>query len=100
MSIIDIGLGPLSDDELEELATFLENKLYEYLESHSYLALFQDFLVLIGLSQSNDNVLTLTLDFDTAGSLSSKEQIKLHQELAQIAEKILKDELICRKKSN
>lgn len=99
MSTIDIGLAPLSDDELEELTEFLEKKIYEFLDSESYLNIFPDILILIGLSQSSDNVLTLTLDFDTVSALSAQEQLELHKKLADLAEKALKDELLCRKKS-
>ena len=97
--IIDIGLKSLTDDELEELATFVEEKIYSQFEKFQFWELVTDFDILVGLIQSSNNLLTLTLDFDISGELTEKQLASLQGELSNFGNESLKEELICRKNS-
>ena len=97
--IIDIGLKSLTDDELEELATLVEEKIYSQFEKSRFWELVTDFDILVGLIQSSNNLLTLTLDFDISGELTEKQLADLQEELSNSGNENLKEELICRKNS-
>jgi len=53
----------------------------------------------VNLSQNPDNILTLALDFDIAGGLTSSQLEILHEELFECGQKALKEELKCLKNS-
>ncbi|MHA2358242.1 MAG: hypothetical protein ACXABK_05695 [Candidatus Heimdallarchaeaceae archaeon] len=97
--IIDIGLEALNDDELEELADMLEEKIHVHIKESSYWELLRDFNTIVILSQAPDNLLTLTLDFDISGEFSKNEFEKFQKDLNSFAQDTLKEELICRKNS-
>ncbi|NPD87357.1 MAG: hypothetical protein HGN29_01455 [Asgard group archaeon] len=97
--IIDVGLKSLTDDELEELATFVEEKIYSQFEKSPVWELVTDFDILVGLIQSSNNLLTLTLDFDISGELTEEQLDDLQKELSNYGNENLKEELICRKNS-
>ncbi|MCK5141119.1 MAG: hypothetical protein KAQ70_02910 [Candidatus Heimdallarchaeota archaeon] len=97
--IIDIGLTSLSDDELEEIVSIVETKIDLFLQNHKSWKLLTDFGIIVSLSQASDNVLTLILDFDISGGLSSLQLDELQQEVNEHAQDVLKEELLCRKNS-
>ena len=96
---IDIGLGKLTELELEELATLLEDKILSHLRKSSHWKFLTDYNIIISLSQSSDNLLTLTIDTDIAGNITSNELTKLQEETFNYAQDILKEELLCQKNS-
>ena len=98
-NIIDIGIGQLDDIQLEELATKIETHLHKYLKKHPQWDLLSDFSILIKLSQDEDTVLTLDLEYNTAGVLTSIQHEQIHENLSIQAEEILKEALICLKNS-
>jgi len=95
--ITDIGLKSLSDEELEEIISIVDTKIELFLQNHEFWKLLTDFGIIASLSQSSDNVLTLTLDFDISGGLSSLQLDELQQEVYEYAQDVLKEELLCRK---
>jgi hypothetical protein len=97
--ITDIGLKSLSDDELEEIILIVDKKIELFLQNHKSWKLLTDFGVIVSLSQDSDNVLTLILDFDISGGLSSLHLDELQQEVYEYAQEALKEELLCRKNS-
>lgn len=97
--VIDIGLNKLTDLELEELASLLEEKILSYLRNSAHWKLLTDYNIIISLSQSPDNLLTLTINFDIAGSITSEELTKLQEEVFCYAQDILEEELLCQKNS-
>jgi hypothetical protein len=97
--IEDIGLKALSDEELEELAFNVEEKILVFIQNHANGQLLTDYSIIVNLSQSPDNILTLTLDFDIAGGLSSSQLEKLQEELFEYGQTSLKEELKCLKNS-
>ncbi len=97
--ITDIGLKSLSNDELEEIVSIVDNKIELFLQNHKFWKLLTDFGVIISLSQDSYNVLTLILDFDISGGLSSLHLDELQQEVYEYAQEVLKEELLCRKNS-
>lgn len=97
--IIDIGIKSLTDDELEELASLVEEKIHTEFEKSRFWNLISDFDILIGLIQASDNLLTLTLDFDISGELTVEQLNILQEELSNYGYESLKEELICRKNS-
>jgi hypothetical protein len=97
--IIDIGIETLNDDELEELASLVEEKIHAQFEQSRFWNLVSDFDILVSLAQSSDNLLTLTLDFEISGELTDEQLVSLQEELSNDGYKNLKEELICRKNS-
>ena len=97
--IINIGLTSLSDDELEEIVSIVDTKIDLFLQNHKSWRLLTDFGITVSLSQSSNNVLTLILDFDMSGGLSSLQLDELQQEVNEYAQNVLKEELLCRKNS-
>lgn len=97
--ITDIGLKALSEDELEEIVSIVDTKMELFLQNHKSWKLLTDFGIIVSLSQSSDNVLTLILDFDISGGLSSLQLDELQQEINEYAQGVLKEELLCRKNS-
>ena len=97
--ITDIGLKALSEDELEEIVSIVDTKMELFLQNHKSWKLLTDFGIIVSLSQSSDNVLTLILDFDISGGLSSLQLDELQQEINEYAQGVLKEELFCRKNS-
>lgn len=98
-SFEEIGIKMFTDDELEEIADSLELKIDSYLHEHKFWKLLTDFGIIVSLIQSSDKILTLTLDFDMAGGLSSSQLDALQEEIYEYAQKLLKEELLCRKNS-
>jgi hypothetical protein len=97
--IEDIGIETLTDDELEELATIVEERVYSNFEKSRFWDLIAEFNILVSLNQSSDNLLTLTLDFDISGELTEKQFIDIQEELNIFGQECLKEELLCRKNS-
>ncbi|MBA7523231.1 hypothetical protein ES705_15354 [subsurface metagenome] len=97
--IVDIGIGQLDDEQLEELAIKIETQLHKDLRKHPQWALLSDFSILIKLSQDKDNILTLDLEYNTTGALTSFQHEQIHENLSIQAEEILKEALICLKNS-
>lgn len=97
--ITNIGLKSLSDDELEEIILIVDEKIELFLQNHKSWKLLTDFGVVVSLSQDSDNVLTLILDFDISGGLSSLQLDELQQEVYEYAQEVLMEELLCRKNS-
>lgn len=96
-NIIDIGIGSLTDIQLEELVSTVEEKINGYIQKHSHWQLLTDFNFIVNLSQSTDNLITLTLDFDMSGGLTAQEFEKFMEELNEFGQEIIKEELICLK---
>ena len=97
--VIDIGLKKLTDLELEELASLLEDKVLSHLRKSAYWRFLTDYNIIIGLTQSSDNLLTLTIDTDITGNITLEELTKLQEEIFSYAQDILKEELLCQKNS-
>ncbi|MFW9851805.1 MAG: hypothetical protein ACFFDS_02595 [Candidatus Thorarchaeota archaeon] len=97
--VIDIGLSKLTELELEKLATLLEEKILSYLTKSSHWKFLTDYNIIISLTQSSDNLLTLTIDTDIAGNITSEELTKLQEKIFNYAQDILKEELSCQKNS-
>ena len=97
--IEDIGIKALSDEELEEIAFNVEEKILIFIQNHTSGELLTDYSIIVNLSQTPDNILTLTLDLDIAGGLSSSQLESLQEELFEYGQKILKEELKCLKNS-
>ena len=97
--IIDIGLESLSDDELENLVTFVEEKILLHFEESQFWKFVTYFDILVSLEQSSNNLLTLTLDFEISGELTDEQLTNLQEELSNHGYESLKEELICRKNS-
>lgn len=97
--ITEIGLKSLSDEELEEIITIVETKIDLFLQNHKFWKLLTDFGIVVNLSQSSDNILTIILDFDISGGLSTLQLDEIQQEVYEYAQDVLKEELLCRKNS-
>ena len=97
--IEDIGIETLTDEELEEIASNVEEKLISFIQEHSFGKFLTDYSFIVNLSQDSDNLLTLTLDFDISGGLSSSQLESLQEELFKYGQDALKEELICLKNS-
>ncbi len=97
--IIDLGIGPLTDIQLEELASIVEEKLNGYIQKHSHWQLLTDFNFIVNLSQDSDNLITLSLEFDMSGGLTTQEFERFQEELNELGQEIIKEELICLKNS-
>jgi len=97
--IINLGIGPLTDNQLEELVSTVEEKINGHIQKHSHWQLLTDFNFIVNLSQSSDNLITLTLDFDMSGGLTTQELEKFQKELNEFGQEIIKEELICLKNS-
>jgi len=97
--IEDIGIESLTDEELEELVTVVEEKIYSHFEKSNLWELVTDFDILVSLNQSADKLLTLTLDFDISGEFTEKQLVDIQEELSNYGQECLKEELICRKNS-
>ena len=98
-NIIDIGIGPLTDDQLEELVTTIEEKLNAYIRKHSHWQLLTDFNFIVNLAQASDNLITLILEFEMSGGLTVQEFEKFQEELNEFGQEIIKEELECLKNS-
>ncbi|MHA1398587.1 MAG: hypothetical protein ACTSSG_11945 [Candidatus Heimdallarchaeaceae archaeon] len=99
LDVVEIGFKPLSEDELEELAEAVEDELIARLENKPLKRLLKDFSIIVSLDQSPNKTLTLSLDFEITAELSEQQFDNLNEELRNIAQKILKEELECRKSS-
>ena len=97
--IEDIGIKALSGEELEEIAFNVEEKILIFIQDHTSGQLLTDYSIIVNLSQTPDKILTLTLDLDIAGGLSSSQLESLQEELFEYGQKILKEELKCLKNS-
>ncbi|MHA1169894.1 MAG: hypothetical protein ACTSQE_06695 [Candidatus Heimdallarchaeaceae archaeon] len=98
--IIDLGLRSFSDDELEDIAKFLETKLLDYLEQQNFLDLLSDFSFIITLNQDDSNVLTFSLDLESSGAFTSSQLNTIHNDLATLGAQWLEEELRCRTRSS
>ena len=49
-NIIDLGIGPLTDDQLEGLVSTVEEKLNGHIQKHSHWQLLTDFNFIVNLS--------------------------------------------------
>ena len=97
--IIDIGLNKLTELELEELASLIEDKILSHLKKSTHWRLLTDYSIIVSLEQFSDNLLTLTIDSDISGNITSEELTKLQEEVYDYAQNILKEELLCQKNS-
>ena len=97
--IEDIGIDFLTDDQLEELVLEVENKIYTYIQAHQYWQLLTDFNILVNLNQNKDKLLTLILDCEIAGGLTSSQLEEFQSEIFEYSQIALKDELKCMKNS-
>jgi len=97
--IEDIGIGTLSNEDLEETASNVEEKIIAYIQNHDFGQLLTDYSIMVNLSQNPDNILTLALDFDISGGLTSSQLENLQKELFEHGQKALKEELKCLKNS-
>lgn len=97
--IIEIGIETLTDDELEELVSLVEEKIHTQFEQSQFWNLVSDFDILVNLTQTSDNLLTMTLDFEISGELTDEQLDSLQKELSDSGYENLKEELICRKNS-
>ncbi len=97
--IEDIGIKALTDEELEEIAFNVEEKILNFIQNHTSGQLLTDYSIIVNLSQTPDNILTLALDLDIAGGLSSSQLESLQQELFEYGQITLKEELKCLKNS-
>ena len=97
--IEDIGIKSLTDEELEEIAFNVEEKILIFIQKHESGHLLTDYSIIVNLSQTPDNILTLALDLEIAGGLSSSQLESLQQELFEYGQKTLKEELKCLKNS-
>ncbi len=97
--IEDIGIETLSNEELEKIASNVEEKIITHIQNHDFGQLLTDYSIIINLSQNPDNILTLALDFDIAGGLTSSQLENLQEELFENGQKALKEELKCLKNS-
>ena len=97
--IEDIGIKNLSDEELEELASKVEDKIITFIQSHPHGSLLTDYSIILNLSQNTENILTLALDLEIAGGLSSSQLESMQEELFEFGQISLKEELECLKNS-
>ncbi len=97
--IEDIGIETLSNKELEDIASNVEEKIITYIQNHDLGKFLTDYNIIINLSQNPDNILTLALDFDISGGLTSSQLENLQEELFENGQKALKEELKCLKNS-
>lgn len=95
----NIGVDFLDEDQLEELATSIEEKINNYIRAHQYWQLLTDFNILVNLNQNKDKVLTLILDCEISGGLNSSQLEDFQAEIFEYGQKVLKDELKCMKNS-
>ena len=97
--IEDIGIETLSNKELEDIASNVEEKIITHIQNHDLGQLLTDYNIIVNLSQNLDNILTLALDFDISGGLTSSQLENLQEELFENGQKALKEELKCLKNS-
>ena len=97
--IEDIGIETLSNKELEDIASNVEEKIITHIQNHDLGKFLTDYSIIINLSQNPDNILTLALDFDISGGLTSSQLKNLQEELFENGQKALKEELKCLKNS-
>lgn len=95
----DIGIDLLNDAQLEKLASAIEDKIYAYIQKHQFWRLLTDFSILVNLNQDNDKILTLILDCEISGSLTSSQLEDFQSEIFDYGQNILKEELQCMKNS-
>ena len=89
----------LSDEQIEELASSIEDKLHNFIQAHQHWPLLTDFNILVNLNQNKDKVLTLVLDCEISGGLTSSQLEDFQSEMFEYGQKALKDELECMKNS-
>jgi hypothetical protein len=93
--IENIGIDFLTDEQLEKLATSIENKVYSYIQAHHYWGLLTDFNFLVNLNQNKDKLLTLILDCEISGGLTDSQLEVFQSEIFEYSQTALKDELEC-----
>lgn len=92
--IIDIGIGELTEEELEELAFKVEEEIEDFLKKHKLWKLLTDYSIIVSLSQNADKILTMSVDIDMAGGLTPPQFDELNVELTNLAQDFLKEELL------
>ncbi|MHA1198866.1 MAG: hypothetical protein ACTSQF_05890 [Candidatus Heimdallarchaeaceae archaeon] len=97
--IEDIGIDFLEDEQLEELASLIEDKVQTYIQTHQFWQLLTDFNILVNLNQNKDKLLTLVLDCEISGSLTSSQLEGFQSEISEYGQVSLKEELKCMKNS-
>lgn len=97
--IENIGLDFLEDEKLESLANLIEDKVHSFIQNHKYWQLLTDFNILVNLNQDEDKLLTLVLDCEISGSLTSSQLDDFQAEIFEYSQKVLKEELKCMKDS-
>ena len=95
----NIGIDFLNDEQIEELAASIEDKIHTYIQAHTHWQLLTDFNILVNLNQNKDKVLTLVLDCEISGGLTSSQLENFQIEIFEYGQKALKDELECMKNS-
>ncbi len=95
----DIGIDFLTDELLEELASKIEYKIYSFIQNHQFWKLLSDFNVIINLNQNKEKLLTLVLDSEISGSLTSSQLEDFQTEVFEYGQLALEEELKCRKNS-
>ncbi len=91
--IEDIGIGFLTDEQLEDLASSLENKVYSFIQQHKYWQLLADFSIIIDLNQDTNKILTLVLDSEISGGLTTQQLEEFQSEIFKYSQSALKEEL-------
>lgn len=97
--IENIGVDFLNEEQLEELASSIEDKIQTYIQAHQFWRLLTDFNILVNLNQNKDKVLTLVLDCEISGGLSASQLEEFQTEIFEYGQKTMKDELKCMKNS-
>ncbi len=95
----NIGIDLLNDEQLENLAAIIESKVCSQIQNHQYWQLITDFNILVILNQDEDKLLTLALDCEIAGSLTSSQLEDFQSEIFEYGQSTLKEELECLKNS-
>ena len=99
VEVENIGIDFLNDEQLENLAAIIEIKVYSHIQNHQFWQLLTDFNILINLNQDEDKLLTLALDCEMSGSLTSSQLEDFQSEIFEYGQSILKEELKCLKNS-
>ena len=95
----DIGIDFLTDEQLEELASKMEDKMYSFIQNHQFWQLLTDFNILVNLNQNKEKLLTLVLDCEISGGLTSSQLEDFQTEIFEYGQLSLKEELKCMKNS-
>ena len=97
--IIDVGIDILTEDEIEDLAIKVEEKIESFLKKEKSWKLLTDYSIIVSLSQANDKILTMSIDIDMAGGLTPPQFEDMNNKLTKMAQEFLKEELLRQKNS-